>query len=264
MSTARVDGVDLYYELHGRDDAPALVFVNGIFQDTTAWAAFLPAFTERYRCLLYDCRGQGRSDKPDAPYATARHAEDLRALLDALGIERPRIVGLSNGGAAALLFAAAHPERVGALVVADTYAHVDAALRAKLRALLLALDAGGLGLRFDVLVPWNFSAGFLDAHGALLGALRARVLAGSASATANLIRGALENAERAALERIACPTLVLVGAEDLLTPPWYAREIAAGIAGARLVTIDGAGHAMPVERPDAFRDAVLPFLAETD
>jgi 3-oxoadipate enol-lactonase len=259
MPTAAVDGVDLYYEIHGERDTRPLVFVNGIFQDTTGWSPHVRRFADR-RCVVYDCRGQGRSAKPAGPYRIERHAADLLGVLDALGIDRADVVGLSNGGAVAMVFAAAHPHRVRRLVLVDTFAHADAAFRAKLRSWEAALDAGGPGLRFDVSVPWNFSRGFLEAHAQDLPVLRAKALALDADAMRALMAGSAAHDARAALARIAAPTLVLVGEEDVLAPPWAAREIAERIPQARLQMIARAGHAMPIERLEEFCDALRSFL----
>jgi 3-oxoadipate enol-lactonase len=259
MPTLAVDGVDLYYEIHGAEDKPPLVFVNGIFQDTTAWSLHVRRFADR-RCVVYDCRGQGRSAKPAGPYRIERHAADLLGLLDALGVGRTDVVGLSNGGAVAMTFAAAHTDRVRRLVLVDTFSYADAALRAKLRSWEAALDAGGPGLRFDVSVPWNFSRSFLEAHGRDLPALREKALALDPGAMRALIAGSAAHDARATLPRIGSPTLVLVGEEDVLAPPWTAREIAGRIPQARLQVIAGAGHAMPIERLEEFCGAVRSFL----
>lgn len=261
MPTVAVDGVELYYEIHGDDGAPPLVFVNGVFQDTTGWSLHVRRFADR-RCLVYDCRGQGRSAKPAGPYLMERHAADLLGLLEALRIGRADIVGLSNGGAVAMTLAAKHPDRVRRLVLVDTFAYADAALRAKLRSWELALDAGGPGLRFDVSVPWNFSRSFLEEHGRDLPLLREKALALDPDAMRALIAGSAAHDARAALPRIAAPTLVLVGEEDVLAPPWAAREIANAIPGARLRTVTGAGHAMPIERLEEFCATLRTFFEE--
>src|SRR5690348_16730122 len=117
MPKIQLDDIELYYEWQGNPDGPALVFVNGLLTDTSSWKGHLPFFTDRYHCLVYDCRGQGQSSKPDQVYETRLHAADLAGLVVGLGIERAHVLGLSNGGAAALQFAAAHPERVGGLAV---------------------------------------------------------------------------------------------------------------------------------------------------
>lgn len=259
MPTLTVDGVELYYETHGDDAAAPLVFVNGIFQDTTGWSLHVRRFADR-RCLVYDCRGQGRSAKPAGPYRIEQHSNDLLSLLDALRIDRADVVGLSNGGAVAMTFAATNPARIARLVLVDTFAYADAALRAKLRSWEAALDAGGPGLRYDVAVPWNFSRAFLEQHARDLPLLRQIALALDADAMRALMAGSSAHDARTLLPRITARTLVLVGAEDVLAPPWTAREIADAIPNADLQTIAGAGHAMAIERLDEFCDALRRFF----
>ncbi|MCA9696673.1 MAG: alpha/beta fold hydrolase, partial [Myxococcales bacterium] len=164
MAAIEFHGMRFHYRWVGAEDpeAPVLVFVNGLLTDLGSWTGHLPAFTE-YRCLLWDCRGQGESEKPaqDA-YCVAEHGRDLGGLLDALGVKTPvSIIGLSNGGAAALCFAAAEPDRVGTLIVSGAYARVDKALELKLRSWLAAMAAGGSELRFDVATPWVWGPRFL-------------------------------------------------------------------------------------------------------
>src|SRR3954468_19259557 len=116
MPRIRVNDIELYYEFKGQPSGPTVVLVNGLLTATASWNAHLPFLGGRYRLLVYDCRGQGQSDKPDHVYETRLHIEDLAALLDALEIERAHFVGLSNGGAAVLAYAADHPERVESAV----------------------------------------------------------------------------------------------------------------------------------------------------
>ena len=260
MPLVRVADVDLYYELHGPEGAPVVAFVNGIFQDTTGWTLHVRRLRDRFRCLVWDCRGQGRSAKPPGPYATTRHAADLGALLDTLAVARAHVVGSSNGAAVAMHFAASHPDRVAALVLAAPFARADAALRAKLASWRAALDAGGPALRYDVAVPWNWSARFLAEHAADVAALREVAAALDPDAQRSLLDGSMAHDVAAALSRITAPTLVLVGEHDLLTPPWMARAVAAGIAGARLEVLSETGHALAIERVDDFCALVATFV----
>src|SRR4051794_37855754 len=117
MPSLHLNDINLYYEWKGNPAGPTVVFVNGLLTDNTSWNGHLPHFVDAYHCLVYDCRGQGGSDKPDEVYATHQHALDLAALVSALEIDRAFYVGLSNGGAACLDFAADHPQRVAGLVV---------------------------------------------------------------------------------------------------------------------------------------------------
>lgn len=254
------NGIQLYYEMHGPADAFPVVFVNGLLSDTTSWGFQVPAFAQHFRVLTYDCRGQGQSDKPLGPYSQALHAQDLLGLMDALDVCQAHIVGLSNGGTIAMQFALEHSERVARLVLVDTFGGVDALMAAKLKSWLLALDAGGPLLRFDVGTPWVWSQSFMQKHPEILALLRDKVIQANGTAVRALIMGTMEYDIRARLHGIRAPTLVLVGEEDLLTPPWYARELATRIPGAQLVIIPQTGHALTIENPTVFNALALAFL----
>ncbi len=257
-----VNGVELYYEWHGPPDAPVVVFVNGLLTDTTSWAPHLPLFTDTYRCLVYDCRGQGRSSKPDQPYVPTLHAADLAALCEALGIGSALFVGLSNGGIALLYLAADHPVLVHALAVSGVFAHADALQQAKLRSWATAMETGSAPLRFDVSMPWVWGARFLEANLDRVMKFRDRALLVPEEAAINLIRGAMDHDARAVLPQVSAPTLVLVGAEDVLTPRWLAEDVVRRLPRARLEVLAGGGHGVALEDPAAFSERVLAFFAE--
>lgn len=261
MPTIPVNDITLYYEWHGNPDGPVVVFVNGLLTDLGSWAGHLPFFTERYHCLVYDCRGQGQSSKPDQVYETQLHTADLAALVAALDIPRAAVVGLSNGGAAALGFAAAAPERVWALVVAGAYAHVDTILRAKLTSWVRAMEAGGSPVRFDVALPWVWGGGYLEQNYEGLQGYREKGVNLPIAPARNLIAGAMVHDCRAALSRITAPTLVVVGEEDVLTPPKLARAIAEGVPHGELAIMPGLGHAAALEQVEAFSRLAAAFLA---
>jgi 3-oxoadipate enol-lactonase len=254
------NGIRLYYELHGADDAPPVVLINGLLMDTTSWTFQIPAFAEHFRVLAYDCRGQRQSDKPPGPYPQALHAQDLLGLLDGLHIRQAHIVGLSNGGTIAMRFASEHPERVARLVLCDTFAHADAVMRAKLESWLYAVDAGGPTLRYDVATPWVWGRTFMANNTEMLASLRARADQFDADAARALITGTLDYDNRDRLPHITAPTLVLVGEEDVLTPIWYSHELVNAIPKAQMFVVPRAGHALSVERPAVFNALALTFL----
>jgi len=264
MPTIRANDITLYYEWHGNPAGRPLVFVNGLLTDTTSWAGHLPFFTDRYHCLVYDCRGQGQSDKPDQVYETRLHTMDLAALLAALGVPRAHVVGLSNGGAAALALAAAQPAQVGALVVSGAYAYVDTILRAKLRSWIRAMEAGGSPVRFDVALPWVWGGRFLDENYAALQGYREKGANLPIGPARTLIAGAMVHDCRADLPRIQAPALVVVGEEDVLTPVWLARALAAPLPRGELAIMPGLGHAAALEQVEDFSRRVRAFLARVE
>lgn len=262
MQQQKINGIMVYYEQHGSHTAYPVVFINGLLADTTGWAFQVPAFVDSFRVVLYDCRGQGQSDKPPGPYSPTLHAQDLLALLDSLDIQRAYIVGLSNGGTVAMSLAVQHPERIARLVLADTFAYTDAILQAKLQSWLTALEVGGPGMRFDMATPWVWGQTFLANNQHLLAPLREKAAQADPKPIQALIEGALSFDIRDDLHAIQAPTLILVGEEDVLTPPWYARALAHAIPNARLCIVPQAGHALPIEQPALFNALTRSFLNE--
>jgi pimeloyl-ACP methyl ester carboxylesterase len=243
------DGVDIYYEDHGQ--GPAVLLSHGYSATSRMWAGQIAALAPGYRVVVWDMRGHGESDCPEDPagYSEALTVEDMTALLRKCGIERAVIGGLSLGGYMSLAFHLAHPETVRALMLFDT----------------------GPGFRNDeARRAWNERAQQrardLEARGfAALGqseevrASRHRSALGLAGAA----RGMLAQADGRvidSLDKIAVPTLVLVGGDDTNFLP-AADYMARKIPGASRVTIPGAGHASNLHQPAAFNRAVEQFLA---
>jgi 3-oxoadipate enol-lactonase len=264
MPKIAISDIELYYELKGNPDGPTLVFVNGLLTDTSSWNGHLPFFAERYRCLVYDCRGQGRSSKPDQVYETAMHAADLARLVEALGIERAAFIGLSNGGAAVLDYAATHPERVIAVIVSGAYASVDTILRVKLTSWVKAMEFGGSPLRFDVATPWVWGGRFLEENYQGLLGYREKGANMPIEWAMNLVKGAMVHDIRDKLPNVQAPTLVIVGEEDVLTPPQLSRYIAANVPNSELYIHPGRGHASALEDPAGWSAVVLDFLKRSE
>lgn len=253
-------GVDLHYKLRGEGET--VVFVNGLTMDTTSWQALEQHFHD-YATLRYDCRGQGESGKPAGPYPPTQHRDDLIALLDALKVRSFHLVGLSNGGLISMLTAGRLFEtgRVKSVTTIDSLLGVDPMLRTVLRSWKAALLAGGSALRFDVATPWVWGHSFLNEHLEEVLAFRERAAAADPEVIGYLIDGA-EGFGHAGetLQAYSGPLLAVVGEEDLLTPVRYSREIAETARSGRLVVLERAGHAAPIERPAAVAQVVRDFL----
>jgi 3-oxoadipate enol-lactonase len=175
MPIIQANGLGIYYEWHGADDAPVLVLNNGILMNAAAsWVPQTAAFAASYRLLQYDCRGQGQSDHTAGPYSMAQHADDLAALFDALGVRHAHVLGISYGGEVSQSFALRHRERVRSLVLADTVSEVGPELRLIVEGWKAAALSGDADLFYLVTAPWNFSPPFMARHAALLAAARER------------------------------------------------------------------------------------------
>jgi 3-oxoadipate enol-lactonase len=265
MPHARVNGIGLYYEDAG--DGPPLLLIMGRNLSARAWAALLPALTPHHRVVSFDNRGCGRSDAPPGPYTTRLLADDVAALLDHLAIPRAHVAGVSLGGMVAQELALAHPRRVDCLALISTLARMREAIFGpwltyfQQQAYAPGLDPAGRALWA---LPWAFTPAFLQQPALVEAALHN--LASPPDRAPEHGSAAQDAAARAhdtrdRLRLIAAPTLVLVGAEDILTPPYYAEELAAGIPGARLQVLARGGHGMVAEYPGDVAAALLAFLA---
>jgi 3-oxoadipate enol-lactonase len=236
------------------------------------WAGQIGAFSKRYQVVVYDTRGHGRTEAPRewSSYALDDYVEDQRQLMDHLGIDRAYVGGLSMGGAIALRFALAYPERLKALLLCDTSAR-NWALRGD------GVPQSGLGAAarrvvFLDVVPLSFA---LARHLPLERLAQYRnAPEGVRSYIRNLrshsavgLRGAwhalmvAEDLEDR-LSEIRVPTLIIVGDRDPLLAP--SRIMERGIPGSRFVLIRGSAHGTAGMQPEAFNEAVLSFLADVE
>ncbi len=264
MPQITVNGVELYYELHGAGDE-ILVLNNGVIASTATWAYQLPALTPHMRVLLYDMRGQGLSQKwqgGDSTYTWETHADDLAALLDALGIESAHIGGISYGGELTLVFALRHPVRCQRLIVADAVSHVEPLLHAIVDSWAQIAALGDHELFYKSTWYWNFSAAFFaEKYDFLLSRVEAaRAL--DLPSVEQLCRCFLTLNITAQLGQIQVPTCVIVGENDALKPVHYAQTIADAIPNTELHILPGAGHASFWESAPAFNESVLAFLRQ--
>ena len=260
-------GVKLHYRVQGNPQGPWLVLLNGLLSDTTMWTGVLPGLTDRYRVLTFDSRGQGKSDAPEeGPYPTALMAAEAWELFGVLGVERPWLLGLSNGSAMSLELLATHPGAFAGAVLTSAMPRIDFAMALKVEHWARCLEVGGPLMQFDAVAPFLWGDAFLEARHGVLRAYHQVVTGGDKPMHGNLhqIRGTLGWDIRERLSLIQDPVLVLSGAEDLLTPPWKCRETARGIAGGRFEIVPGIGHAYPVEDPRGFSAMARGFMDKVD
>ncbi|MBL0209842.1 MAG: alpha/beta fold hydrolase [Holophagaceae bacterium] len=255
-------GVRLHYRVQGDPSKPWLVLLNGLLSDTTMWAGVLPGLAGHFRVLTFDSRGQGRSDAPEpGPYPTALLAAEAWELMQTLGVEKPWLVGLSNGSAMSLELLADHPQAFAGAVLTSSVAWTDFAMGLKSEHWARCLEVGGPLMQFDAVAPFLWGDRFLEArHGVLRAYHQVVTGRGPIHGPLHQIRGVAGWDIRDRLPRISAPVLLLCGAEDLLTPPWRCLETAQLIPHARLEMVAGIGHSFPVEDPKAFVQRVLGFV----
>ena len=257
MPHVTANGVDLFYDLTGPEGAPPVVFSNSLGTSLEMWDAQVRALAPRARCLRYDTRGHGRSGVVDAPATIDDLAADLAGLLDALGIARAHVVGLSLGGMTAQAFAARCPERVDRLVLMATAAQMGPASAWEERAATVRRE-GMAALVDPVMARW-FTPGFAADPRAQ--AVRRQILATDPRGYAAACGVIRDMDLRPRLAAIAAPTLVLAGEEDPATPVAKAQEVVAGVRGAELVVVPRAAHLLNVEQPALVSEHLVRFLA---
>jgi 3-oxoadipate enol-lactonase len=249
--------------LHVVDDGPAgapvLVLGPSLGTDTGLFDPQVPALADRFRVLRYDLRGHGGSPLVPGPCTVADLADDVRATLDDLGVDRFAYAGVSLGGAIGQQLAVTVPERVERLVVMASAARFPDPDSWQQRADRVRAE----GTEF--LVPSRIGAwvtpGFAQAHPAeterLLGMLRGTPREGYATCCETL--ATFDVVDR--LPTVRAPTLVIAGADDPATPPETVRIIADGIPGARFVVVPSASHLVSAEQPEAVTAEIRAFLS---
>lgn len=243
---------------------PPLVLVSGLGGLASFWRGFAEACAGQFRVITYDYRGTGRSGALAGPTSIRAMADDLLALLDDLGTGPVRLVGHSTGGPIAQRIAIDRPEAVSRLVLSATFARPCPYMRRLFDGRLQILD--GLGLdpyrlhAATVLYPpWWIAANDRLLEEELIAAA-ARARPDDAAAIRARIEAIIAHDCLDALPGIACPTQVVVAADDAITPAYLSRTIAEAIPGARLTMLPDGGHYAVRTRPDFYCDAVLPFL----
>lgn len=264
MPYAVINKIRMHYEVTGQG-APVLL-INGLSSPSVGWALQVKALAPHFQVVTFDNRGVGQTDLPPEPvYTTGQMADDAAALLRHLKIGRAHVMGASMGGTIALELALRHPRLVRSLVLACTWAEGDARFLHTIESWIALAYRVPTEERFrHVLYPWLFSPGFFAGKDNVETAFQ-RSMAYPHQTKAEAIerqgRGILAwNATR--LKRLASirvPSLVLVGAEDILTPPAFSRALARRLGRARLTVLPG-GHGFFIEQADAFNRAVTRFL----
>lgn len=263
MRTAQVNGIQMAWDDVGPPDAPAVLLIHGFPLGRWMWEAQHDAVTAAgYRLIVPDLRGFGDTAATPPPYSMDGYADDLAALLDHLGVRRVVLGGLSMGGYVLFAFWRRHADRVAALLLADTRPTPDApeAQQNRHRA-IEEVQRAGVSSFTD-----GFTVGLLGAaakadNPALLGTLQERAAANSAEGVMGALAALAARPDSTpTLATITAPTLIVVGAEDAVTPPAVHQEMGRAIAGSRVVTLPGAGHLSPMEAPALFNAAFGEFL----
>lgn len=251
------NGID--YSVEG--EGPVLLLAHSLASDRTMWEPQLDLLKRRFKVVRFDIRGHGRSRATEPPYTMAGLAADAAGVLDAVGAERATWVGLSLGGMIGLTLALAEPGRIERLVVADATAGYPAPAHQMWRDRIAAVEAGGMQAVADGTLGRWFTQGFHEREPATIERVRNMILGTDPKGFAGAAGAIIGYDISGRLGEIACPTLILVGAEDQATPPAMSEALARGIRGAELEVIPGAAHISSIEQADTFNARLAQFLS---
>lgn len=246
--------------LDGPPDAPVLVLLHAIATHSGLWLPQLGAWSSRWRVVRIDLPGHGASEPPLGAPTLAAYARQVGEVLDALGVERAALVGLSLGGMVAQAFALACPHRVGALVLAHTSARTEPAVRELWQRRLEQFESSGLRAQVPPTLERWFTRRFAAASPLTLAWIAGQIASTSPAGYAAAIHAIQQLDHVSQLESIAAPTLVIAGDSDTAVPPAAAATLAGAIPGAELVVLPDAAHLGSVQQPVLFAETVGSFL----
>jgi pimeloyl-ACP methyl ester carboxylesterase len=262
-----VDGIAMHYEVQGT--GPPLVLIPYLSADHACYAFQLPAYSEHFSCIAVDLPGSGDSDKPAGPYSTEGYADQVAAFLGAIGVERAHVAGVSLGGAVGMHLTARHPDRVRSLSLHSAWDTSDRYLKTIVE--LWRTLAPRLPSVADVVIqaifPLCFTPEMYVSRPELADALAEFVRGRPAQPLDAFLAqtdAVLAHDGAPVLGDVGVPTLITVGARDLICSPRFAERIHARIPGSTLVVFDHLSHGTLHEDAETFNRATLEFLLRQD
>jgi 3-oxoadipate enol-lactonase len=255
---ANVQGINIYYEAVG--EGLPVVFVHGLGSTSNVWHGQRVTLSKFFRIITLDLPGAGRSDKSESSYSMDRWSEQIAGLADVLQIPRFVLVGHSMTTILAQLVAARHAGRVAGLVLCGPLTELPSAGKdAFLKRAELVQNEGMVAVA-DTVLAGALSLATREGNPVLAGLYRDMLMANDPRCYAGHCHALRAASARAEQTKIQCPTLILVGEQDTVTPLTNGRAIAAAVAGARVRLIPWTAHLTMAERPDFFNSALTEFL----
>lgn len=272
MPEATLNGAKFYYQDHG--SGFPVVFTHGLGGDHSMWMMQIPAFKNKYRVVVWDCRGHGRSEVSETGYSIDGFVEDLYALIRHLGIDKAHFVGLSMGGWITWSFALKYPEICKTITLSDSAGfNIDensdqvTEKRKMFEASAAISEKYGRERLADMTIALMFAKEFIETRPEIVNLVKERIKSDPGIGYARTIRGMFieywESSPESVKQRlgtIKIPTLVLVGDKDQLTPVPTQQGLHEAIPGSGFEIIPGAGHVPSIEKPELWNKLVMKFL----
>lgn len=257
-----INGHNLFIADSGESSLPPVVFLHGFPFSHEMWSGQIDLLRGRFRTVAFDFQGHGRSDIGDGQYTIEGHVDDLLAVLDRRALDRPVLAGLSMGGYVALRALERHHDRFRAAVLCDTRSEADSnEARVRRHVQMTMVKTAGAAEFADTFLKAIFAPSSFPRHPDAVAFIRNIIthtpplgIAGTLLALAG------RTDTTGALASIRIPTLILVGEEDMITPPAASRSMQERIAGSELHVIPGAAHMSNLENPERFNALLKEFL----
>ncbi|MFZ0799268.1 MAG: alpha/beta fold hydrolase [Terriglobales bacterium] len=260
MSFAENQGAKIYWDQQGQGQRPPVLLIMGLGYASAMWYRTRPTLSQHFRTIAFDNRGVGLSDVPPGPYSIATMASDAAVVLDAAGIARAHVFGVSMGGMIAQEFALQHPARTSALILGCTSPGGPLAVHAasKVIDILLACDMSFEQAR-EAILPYIYDAATPREKIDEDTSVRQRWVPTPAGYMAQL-QGIMAWESYSRIAQITAPTLVIHGKSDALVPPGNGELVAARVPGAKLVLLDNASHLFLTDQTEEAHKEILEFL----
>jgi len=267
---ATIGDIDIYYEIHGPPEAPPLVLIGGWASYRWIWFRQIPTLKEKYRCVVFDNRGAGKSSKPDEPYSMEMFAADTAGLMDALDIKNAHILGISMGGLIAQQVAISYPEKVRSLILVSTHFGGPNIIQMDDRnmALLIALPTETISKEQarEMRYRATFSEQFLRENRDILEKIDEWAEKYPTPLFAQVHQSAAVgdfDAEEK-VTSITSPTLIIHGDNDRAVPTKNGELLKSSIPNSRLSLIKEGSHFSIIEKYEEFNNIIIDFIDEME
>lgn len=261
MPKVNVNGINIYYELHG--SGHPLVLIAGFTCNSQIWSLLLPELKKRFQVLIFDNRGAGQSDCPDVSYSIETMAQDTIGLIEKLGLKQPHVVGHSMGGCIAQILAYQNPSLFHRFAICNSLIKLNPAsameftFQLHLREMKISPK-----ILLEGIFPWIYSNEFLEDSQKVKQAMEAALRDPHPQSIVGYRRQleALKQFDSSSwLHNINAPTLIINGMEDILCPH-DSEKLAKGIKGAKLINFPQMGHVPLIEESEEFNNFLIHFF----
>ncbi|HZQ24025.1 MAG TPA: alpha/beta hydrolase [Terriglobales bacterium] len=263
MPKIKANHITMNYDEQGTGEP--LILIPYLAADHACYAFQVAEYAKHFRCISVDLRGTGETDKPDGAYSTEVLADDIAAFMQALGVSRAHVSGLSLGAVIGMWLGVKHPEMVSSLSLHSAWSKTDAFLKPVIQSLQIvakALDSVP-EMAILALFPWCFTPELYSAKPEYIQSLSDFVRSRPPQSVPSFLHqsnAVMAHDVEAQLNRITSPTLITFGAEDMLTSTRFADRMKGGIRNSELLVFEGCAHAPLYENVAEFNQKTLGFL----